>query len=150
MPTVSRIPVTSDQTNLNPYFTPHLMTFVKVDCDLNLIFLCVCTYMYFCSKEPSSCPECRRSVVLQQTNRIYFNLSSHIDNIQEYVDQLCTDVAARHNDLYVAKMHLDRQKNEWNIKLREKNEIIDKLNAKIDKLKMKIEKLKGVSTRHLQ
>lgn len=85
--------------------------------------------------------------MLQQTNRIYFNLSTHIDNVQEYVDHLCADVAARHNDLYVAKMHLDRQKNEWNIKLREKNEVIDKLNAKIDKLKLKIEKLKGVSTR---
>lgn len=98
-------------------------------------------------KEPNTCPECRRSVVLQQTNRIYFNLSTHVDNIQEYVDQLCAEIAARHNDIYVAKMHLDRQKNEWNIKLREKNEIIDKLNGKIDKLKVKIEKLKGVSTR---
>lgn len=96
-------------------------------------------------KEPNTCPECRRPVVLQQTNRIYFNLSSHIDNVQEYIDQLCSDMAARHNDLYVAKMQYDRQKSEWNIKLREKNEIIEKLNGKIDKLKLKIEKLKGVS-----
>lgn len=113
--------------------------------------------LHFCSKptkEPNSCPECRRSVVLQQTNRIYFNLSTHIDNVQEYVDNLNADVAARRNDLYVAKMLLDRQKNEWNCEVREKNEIIGKLNGKIDKLKsklkiekQKIEKLKEVSTR---
>lgn len=96
-------------------------------------------------KEPNTCPECRRSVVLQQTNRIYFNLSNSINNVQDYIDQLCSDLAARHNDLYVAKMHLDHQKSEWNIKLREKNDVVDKLNAKIDKLKLKIEKLKGVS-----
>lgn len=97
-------------------------------------------------KEPNTCPECRSPVSLPQTNRIYFNLSTHIDNVQEYVDQLSCQLAACHNDLYVSKMHLDRQKNEWNTKLREKNEVIDKLNTKVDKLKLKIEKLKGVST----
>lgn len=82
-------------------------------------------------KEPNTCPECRRSVVLQQTNRIYFNVSSIINNVQEYIDQLCSEMAARHNDLYVAKMNFDRQKSEWNNKVRE-------LNAKIEKLKLKL------------
>lgn len=103
--------------------------------------------------EPKSCPECRQSVTMSQTRRIYFNLSSTIDYVQnhmEYLDQLI----AANNKLHMATMQLVRLKSEWMSKLREKDyEIqrlyeklkhrgqdyeVQKLNAKIEKLKLKL------------
>lgn len=122
------------------------------------------TFINNCSvptSEPRSCPECRQSVTMAQTRRIYFNLSTTIDNVQVYVEQLDQLVMAKNNKLHMATMQIEKLKSEWTNKLREKDYEIQRLYDKlkhreqdyeVHKLHAKIEKLKSKlrEVRHLQ
>lgn len=121
------------------------------------------------SPEPKTCPECRQSVTMTQTRRIYFNLSSIIDNVQNmenYVEYLDTVITTKNNKLHMATMQLEKLKYEWMTKLREKDyEIqrlteklkhreqdyeVQKLNAKIEKLKSKLREVGAIVKFELQ
>lgn len=96
---------------------------------------------------------------MAQTRRIYFNLSSVIDNVQNYVEYLDTVITTKNNKLHMATMQLEKLKYEWMTKIREKDyEIqrlteklkhreqdyeVQKLNAKIDKLKSKLREVRN-------
>lgn len=111
------------------------------------------------SSEPKSCPECRQSVTMAQTRRIYFHLSSVIDNVQNYVEYLDTVITTKNNKLHMATVQLENLRNEWRTKLREKDheiqrlteklkhredfEKLEKLNAKIEKLKSKLREVRN-------
>lgn len=104
------------------------------------------------TSEPKSCPECRQPVTMTQTRRIYFNLSSTIDNVQNYVEYLDQLITTKNSKLHMATMQLEKLKSEWTNKLREKDYEIQRLYEKlkhreqdyeVQKLHAKIEKLKS-------
>lgn len=104
-----------------------------------------CRFRFYCSvqsAEPKTCPECRQSVTMSQTRRIYFNLSTHIDDFQKYVEQLDTVIHAQNNKLHMTAMELDRVKFDCINKMRDKDYEVDKLKTKINKLKTKLREVK--------
>lgn len=88
---------------------------------------------------------------MSQTRRIYFNLSTVINNVQGYVEYLDSVIREKNNKLHVVSMQLDKLKYEWSTKLREKDYEIQRLNEKlkhreheqeVHKLNLKVDKLK--------
>lgn len=110
--------------------------------------------LFLCSKsvpEPETCPECRQSVNMSQTQRIYFHSSTVVDNLQDYVDYLSTVITAKSDKLQTQRMELEKMKLDWMNRIREKDFEIQRLNDKlksresemeIQTLNAKMEKLK--------
>lgn len=103
------------------------------------------------TSEPKSCPECRQPVTMTQTRRIYFTLSTTVDNIQNHLEFLDQVILNKNSKLHMATMQLEKLKSEWTNKLREKDYEIQRLYEKlkhreqdyeVQKLHAKIEKLK--------
>lgn len=93
-----------------------------------------------------TCPECRRLVVMEQTRRIYFNISTHSDNLQSYVDYLDTVNTTISNKLNMAGIQMQEIQMNCSNKLREKDSEIQRLHEKNNRLKSK---LKDVCIAHV-
>lgn len=98
--------------------------------------------LFSCSKsvpEPETCPECRQSVNMSQTQRIYFHSTTVVDNLQDYVDYLSTVITAKSDKLQTQRMELDKMKLDWMNRIREKDFEIQRLNDKLKSRESEIE-----------
>lgn len=100
--------------------------------------LCFDSVCSVSTAEPKTCPECRQSVTMSQTRRIYFNLSTTTDDVQHYIEYLNSEIQTRNNKLHMKAIELDKVKIDFDNKLRERHYEVEKLKTKINKLKSKV------------
>lgn len=109
---------------------------VRYNC-INNFFIVIYISINSPANEPKTCPECRQLVSLSQIRRVYFNLSLATNNIQEYIDDLQSNldrvIITHNNQMHLAKTQMEAFRNEYSNKLQEKNLEIQALNDKLMK-----------------